>query len=203
MTSQAFDLSSYDQVEVEFFFYSYSMENNEDFWLRYYNGSSWTTVATWARGTDFNNNTFYTSTVILSADDYTLASNAQFRFQCDASSNQDHIYIDAVTIRASTFSAYASGNYLITMNSMQSDIGFTFEEDFLIYPNPVSGDNLQIVFADDIEVDIRIYSITGQVLYNGKGIHSKEIDVSEFIPGMYFIEVNDGEEAMTQKFIKK
>ena len=62
MTSETFNLTSYDQVEVEFYFYSYSMENGEDFWLRYYNGSSWSTVASWARGTNFNNNTFYTAT---------------------------------------------------------------------------------------------------------------------------------------------
>ncbi|MFK7925203.1 MAG: hypothetical protein AB8H47_24830 [Bacteroidia bacterium] len=39
------------------------MENNEDFWLGYNDGSGWQTVATWARGADFNNNTFYSTTV--------------------------------------------------------------------------------------------------------------------------------------------
>ena len=41
------------------------MENGEDFWLRYYNGSSWSTVATWARGTSFQNGNFYVATVTL------------------------------------------------------------------------------------------------------------------------------------------
>ena len=59
MTSQAFNLTSYDSVEVKFYFYSYSMENGEDFWLRFYNGSSWSTVGVWARGTSFENNNYY------------------------------------------------------------------------------------------------------------------------------------------------
>ena len=70
------------------------MESGEDFWLRFYNGSSWTTVGSWARGTSFENNNFYSATVTLDSSSYNFATNSQFRFQCDASANADHIYID-------------------------------------------------------------------------------------------------------------
>ena len=96
-TSPAYDLSQYSSAEIEFYFYPNSMENGEDFWVRFNNGSGWTTVASYASGTSFNNNSFYVATVTIPAS--SLSSNSQFRVQCDASSNADRIYIDLVTIR--------------------------------------------------------------------------------------------------------
>ncbi|MDQ1351630.1 MAG: hypothetical protein QG657_1935, partial [Acidobacteriota bacterium] len=40
----------YTQIKVEFWFKTNSMETNEDFWVQYYNGSTWTTVATYKSG---------------------------------------------------------------------------------------------------------------------------------------------------------
>jgi hypothetical protein len=176
------------------------MENNEDFWLRYYNGSTWTTVASWARGSQFENNTFYTSTITLTSTQYTMASNAQFRFQCDASGNQDHIYIDAVTITASGPGVNSNGNQLIALSPMESGSDFDFEDDFIVYPNPVNGNIIKILLPVNSLVDVSIYSIDGQLLFIGKNVN--EIDVSQFTPGMYLIEVNDGDEVMTKKFIR-
>lgn len=96
MTSPSYDLSGLAAVEVSFYFYPNSMENGEDFWLRYNDGSGWQTVATYARGTDFQNNTFYTATVTLDGGSYNLSDNGRFRFQCDASGNADQVYLDEV-----------------------------------------------------------------------------------------------------------
>ena len=73
------------------------VENGEDFWLRYYDGSSWQTVASFVSGSSFQNNTFYTATVPILSSQYNMASNARFRFQCDASGNADRVYIDQVS----------------------------------------------------------------------------------------------------------
>jgi len=67
MTSATYDVSSYSSLEIEFYFYPNSMENGEDFFVRYYDGNSWNTVATYASGTSFNNNSFYSATVTVSA----------------------------------------------------------------------------------------------------------------------------------------
>ncbi len=91
------NVSAYVDLEVDFYFYAYSMERNEDFWLQYYNGSSWQTVASWARGVDFNNKTFYHVTVPIPATSYTYPTNAKLRFLCDASGNADDVYIDQIT----------------------------------------------------------------------------------------------------------
>jgi Metallo-peptidase family M12/Secretion system C-terminal sorting domain len=96
MTSSSFNLSTYDSVTVEFKFITGSFESNEDFWLRYYNGSTWTTIKTFKLNTDFLNNQIYTKKIKLNGP---LAQNAQFRFQSDASDDSDVVYIDAVIIK--------------------------------------------------------------------------------------------------------
>ena len=72
MTSPTFNLSSFNEVEFDFFFYSFSMENGEDFWLQYNDGSGFVTIASWARGTDFNNNAFGNYTVTLNTSQYKM-----------------------------------------------------------------------------------------------------------------------------------
>ncbi|PNQ74723.1 hypothetical protein C1T31_00855 [Hanstruepera neustonica] len=98
MTSQTFDLSSYDEVTISFYYYASGMENGKDFWLRYYNGSSWSTLATYTSGVDFSNNSFYSASFTLDASQYNLPANAQFRIQCDAQRKNDQVYIDQVII---------------------------------------------------------------------------------------------------------
>ena len=199
MTSSAFDLTSYDQVEVEFYFYANSMETGEDFWLRYYNGSSYSTVASYASGTNFNNNTFYTATVTLNASDVNFASNARFRFQCDASANADQVYIDQVTIRGINGSGRADS--IRELGVFRPENSFDSEEDFVIYPNPVKGNTLFVKLSNNENATYRILNMLGQTMMKGDSV--KEINVSSLKSGMYFLEVNDGEETMTKKFIKQ
>ncbi len=201
MTSPTFNLTGYNQVEVEFYFYAYSMENGEDFWLRFYNGSSWATVATYARGTNFNNNTFYTATVTLDANQYNFASNSQFRFQCDASANADHIYIDQVTITGIGDGTRTTENSIRPLRTLSEET-LDSEYDFLMYPNPVKGSTLYIkTFNENSAVSYKVINMLGQIVSSGKT--SSEINVSELKSGMYFLEVNDGEDVMTRKFIKE
>ena len=210
MTSPTYDLTSYDSVEVSFHFYSYSMENNEDFWLRYYDGNSWQTVETWARGTDFQNNNFYSVTVTLNSSNYNFVNNAQFRFQNDASGNADHIYIDQVIISGITNGGAARGIVATTstidfVSSLNTDEFNSFEEDFKMYPNPVSNNgilNIQLANEDAENVTYRIVSVVGQVISSGNLIN-KQIRVNDLKSGIYILEINDGEEIMTRKFVKK
>jgi len=210
MTSSSYDLTPYDAVEVSFNFYSYSMENREDFWLRYYNGSSWTTVDTWARGTDFSNNNFYSIVVTLDATNYNFVNNAQFRFQADASGNGDHIYIDQVIISGITGSPAArsiapiSDSIVSHLYYLNTDDFDAFEEDFKMYPNPVTANVLNIQLANDEaeNVEYRIFNMLGQVVAKGQ-LNQTQIQVNNLESGMYLLEINDGEDIMQRKFIKK
>ena len=205
MTSSAFNLTSYNSVEVTFYFYSYSMENNEDFWLRFYNGSSWATVGSWARGTSFENNNYYSATVTLNSTDVNFASNSAFRFQNDASGNNDHIYIDQVTIKGiignggnSTNSINAVGNsYNTTTSTSNSAFG-----DKMLYPNPaVDILNVNPNFGT-LKSTYRITNLLGQVITSGT-IKNNSINIISLKKGIYLIELTDEEETLIQKFIKQ
>jgi hypothetical protein len=94
------DVSSKTQIRIEFWYYARDMETGEDFWVQYYDGSNWQTVATYAAGTDFNNGSFYQVNDILLDKDapYAFPTNMKIRFMCDASDNKDYIYIDEVVV---------------------------------------------------------------------------------------------------------
>ncbi len=202
MTSQNFNLTAYNQVEIKFYFYAYSMENGEDFWVRYYNGSSWSTVAAYASGSDFNNNTFYSATVTLNSSDVNFASNAQFRIQCDASANADHVYIDQVTIKGITGGSSSRGNNdsIVPLGELNTNDGIDLEENFLLYPNPVKGPILNIRRLDNKPIPYTIVNVVGQVVKKGQA--TNKVNVSNLEAGMYFLKMEDGEETITKKFIK-
>ncbi|WP_461587329.1 immunoglobulin-like domain-containing protein [Winogradskyella sp.] len=203
MTLSNVDITSFTEVEVDFYFYVLSMENNEDFWLRYFNGSSWTTVQTWVSGNGISNNNFYNATVTLTAAEYNFVSNAGFRFQCDASGNNDQIFIDQVTITGKTSSGARVAtpeDSLVNVGSLNESIN-DIEDDFRILPNPVSGSFLTVELLEQEEFNYRIVTMLGRTILEGKS--EGKINVSELPSGLYFIEINDGEDVSTQKFIKK
>lgn len=205
MTSPSFDISNYSQIDVTFYFYPNSMETNEDFWLRYYDGSSWTTVATWARGTNFNNNAFYTSTVTLDNGTYNFPSNAQIRFQCDASGNGDRVYIDQVTVTASNASSFMAPTGPKQNTEQLTGILNTFDPDdyrITFYPNPAR-DVVQIEVNANPDL-MRIMSISGQLVLELHEPSSMEtLDVSELPSGTYVVDMLIEDEWIHEKFVKQ
>jgi len=207
MTSDAFDLSQYSSVDVEFYFYPRGMENGEDFWLRVNNGSGWTTVASYAAGSSFNNNGFYTATVTFPAT--SLSANTQFRFQCDASVNNDQIYIDLVTITGSCSAMLESNEITSTITELEApkqlpgiqQVAQEKVHDINIYPNPTRG-QLQIAAPEMIE-SVMIFGANGaQLATYGKVDDNASIDVSSLQPGLYFISIKTATGVVNKKFIK-
>jgi len=93
--------SGYTSIKVDFWFYAREMENWEDFWVRYYDGSDWYKVADYDCGDEFENGQFYHENVWINESSYTFPTNMRIRFQCDASSDYDDIYIDQVYVNVS------------------------------------------------------------------------------------------------------
>ena len=94
----------YVSIKVEFWFYSDSLEywDYDDFRVRYYDGSSWNTVADYDVGDEFENDQFYHEIVWINETDYNFPTNMKIQFLCDASSDYDDIYIDEVYVKATT-----------------------------------------------------------------------------------------------------
>ena len=76
------------------------METGEDFWLWYFDGTTWQKVGIWVCGTDFSNGTFYPVTLYVNEAQYTFPTNMQFVFECSASDNTDDVYIDEIKVSA-------------------------------------------------------------------------------------------------------
>ncbi len=200
MTSQSFDLRAYDQVEFKLYFYANSMENGEDFWIRYYNGSSWSTVATYASGTNFNNGSFYSATITLNSSDVNFASNSQFRVQCDASANADQVYIDQVTIKG--INGARAINTRSAIETLRSGPVSVDKGDFLVSPTVTKG-NLTINMSSyNLNTSYRILNLFGQTVKAG-AIKDGRLNVSELKSGVYLLEVSDEEEKIIQKFVKQ
>jgi len=206
MTSPTYDLSGLGSVEVSFYFYPHSMENGEDFWLRYNDGSGWQTVATYARGTDFNNGTFYTATVTLSASNFNLTNGARFRFQCDASANGDQVYMDQIVITGlNTSGAFASEGAEVTINEVATRTQYGGPElgdmEFQFSPNPAT-DFVRITAEEAIE-QVKVFSVDGKLLLHRslEGLEQTTLDVSSLPTGVYLLSVQTEEEVSTERVV--
>jgi carboxypeptidase T len=88
----------YIQIKVEFWFTTLKIEPGEDFWVQYYDGSTWHTIATYVCGTDFNNGEFYNKTLNIDEANYAFPADMKIRFMCDTSDNRDDVYIDEIRV---------------------------------------------------------------------------------------------------------
>lgn len=70
-----------------------------------------------------------------------------------------------------------------------------------IYPNPVE-DVLNVSFAKSSSSSFRILNLVGQEVKKGN-ITQDAINVSNLENGMYIFEVNNGDQTITKKFVKK
>lgn len=73
--------------------------------------------------------------------------------------------------------------------------------DFKMYPNPVES-TLNVAMFDNRSVSFKIYNLMGQSLKTGK-LDQQQVNVSDLPSGLYVLEVNDGQKAITRKFAKK
>lgn len=192
----------YVQIDVEFEFYAVSMESGEDFWVQYYNGTTWYTVASYARGTNFNNSTFYSVNVSILESAYTFPTNMKIRFMCDASDNNDDIYIDNVRITATTQAS--PNNYIIPMAAPQMEaVGNTEESPVKIYPNPASTE-LNISLENNEPAELFIYDVQGHVVYHEILMQEPlKLSLENYSTGIYMVFVITKEDTYNTRFIKK
>jgi hypothetical protein len=188
LTSDAFDLSSLEELTVDFSYYPYSMENGEDFWLQVDNGSGFQTVQTWASGTDFNNNTLYNESVTITATGG-FGTSVRVRFRCDASGNSDYVHLDNIVLGGcQTNGARINlGNTRenLTAEAVEAD---DFAEDvaYKVFPNPARENfNVQI---DEEGYTARLTSVTGQTLMERQlAVGTNRFSTDKLAAGMYLL----------------
>ncbi|MEZ5063997.1 MAG: PKD domain-containing protein [bacterium] len=210
-TTTGRNVSSYQTMEVEFYFVAISMENGEDFWVQYYNGSAWQTVASYAAGTSFSNNTWYVATVTIPRSSYNFPTNAKIRFMCDASNNSDDVYIDQITWRGSTSSTIPVDR--LTPVSMEiARSGFSAETGELSLaqnrPNPFGGSTtIEFALPNASHVNLAVYDVTGRRVLTlvdetrSAGTHRVDVQGHSLTPGVYFYRLVTEEGTAQRKMI--
>ncbi|MCF8366815.1 MAG: PKD domain-containing protein, partial [Bacteroidales bacterium] len=192
----------YVQIDVEFEYQPVDMDNSsEDFWVQYFDGIAWNTVATYVTGVDFQNGFVYNSKVSILESQYNFPTGMKIRFMCDASANTDDVYIDMIKISASKNlipDVLAKGNYDETGTT---GIGDLSGDGFKVYPNPAN----QVIHVETENGNgvISVYTMHGELMQRIPMTSPKHtIDISTFENGMYILHVVTGGEVSTHKFIK-
>lgn len=198
-TSPALDLSGNSQVSIEFHTYANSMETGEDFFVEFFNGSSYQVIGNYASGTDFSNGVFFDDVIVLDAGSYNFTTNNRIRIRCDASANNDQIWFDQVIITGDNVS---NAPLTIQNRTVLEDFNSRAADNFRIYPNPASS-RLMLEVLDGTYDEIMIISTNGTIVKSiSSGQRQVQIDVSEFASGMYFVRLVSNGLATTKRFIK-
>ncbi len=196
------NVSGYSDLRVTFWFKAVSMETGEDFWVQYYDGGAWRTVATYVAGTGFSNNIFYQKTVSIPRASYAYPTAAKLRFMCDASDNNDDIYIDEIV-----FEGYTAAAKIVAEDLAEADKALS--SSFALapnHPNPFNPSTMiEFTLPAASPVVIRIYDLKGRVVETlaaaqyGPGTHSLRWDADRFASGTYFCRIDAGEYVAVRK----
>jgi hypothetical protein len=96
------DVTSYDQLRINYAFQLQKMESGEGFELQYFDGTSYVTLKSYAAGSGYSNNTLYEDSVTVDSTAETFPVDAKIRFYCTGTGNRDDAYIDAIRISGYT-----------------------------------------------------------------------------------------------------
>jgi len=200
VTTRDLPLSGYSEVIVDFWYKAVGMEADEDFWLQISTdgGSNYTTVNTWVSGVDFANDNFYSDTVTISG--YTLTSQTRIRFRCDASDDDDDVYLDEIRVSAEIKESTA-----IDRTNGGKPKRFALHQN---YPNPFNpATTIEYTIPKRSFVSIKVYDLLGRevsTLVNEnkpQGTYSSEFNGMNLSSGCYYYRIQTGDFIETKKFV--
>ncbi|HET8735533.1 MAG TPA: T9SS type A sorting domain-containing protein [Pricia sp.] len=74
--------------------------------------------------------------------------------------------------------------------------------DVRLYPNPAFGGVVHVVTQSNSDKRITIYDVFGKVVLKDK-ISGQTLDITRLAPGVYVLQVNEGQKTMTRKLVVK
>ncbi|MDH7445521.1 GEVED domain-containing protein [Aquimarina sp. 2201CG14-23] len=202
--SPTLDLTGNTQVSIEFHTFANAMENGEDYFVEFFNGSTYQVIGQYVTGTDFNNGSFFTDTIVLDAGTYNFNANNRFRIRCDASVNNDQVYFDQIIITGDNARATTTPDSPETIDDSAAVVSFTrtADKNIVLYPSPANS-ILNIEIQDGEYDEIIMISTSGAIVktINPK-VDSLSVDVSQFASGIYFARFTTPEGlAITKRFM--
>lgn len=205
ITTNNVDMSSYSSIEFSFSFITNNFDSNSDAFLLEVStdgGSSFTQIEEWNLNDEFVNNQRYDELVDISG--VAFSSTTQFRIRCDASNNNDQLYIDDINIDG----CGAGGARLLSGQVLLADEELPIQNQFLleVYPNPAYDYvNIQYETDHDDQLYLSIVDLSGKEAYYSEyyvnsGQNLIELDISRLIDGLYIIQIADSK---GKKMIRK
>ncbi len=200
--------ASYDEITVDFSYYTVSYEAGEDFWLQKSTngGASYTTVGDFNAGTQFSNGVHNNATVVVPGP---FTSTTRLRFRGDASADDDQVYIDDVVITG-CFQNFTNpgeeretpANRVVTEELNNAGItALSFG------PNPAS-DQLMIRFEADSNTEMSVWmtDITGKLMIQNnisviKGDNNTILPLEKINNGVYILYLKAGDSIITEKIV--
>jgi hypothetical protein len=121
---------------------------------------------------------------------------------CDASDNNDDIYVDNVRITATTQAS--PNNYIIPLAAPQMEAdGNTEESPVRIFPNPASTE-LNISVENNEPAELFIYDMQGHVVHHEILMQEPlQLSLEKYSTGIYMVFVITKEDTYNTRFIKK
>ncbi|WP_299435062.1 T9SS type A sorting domain-containing protein [uncultured Aquimarina sp.] len=84
----------------------------------------------------------------------------------------------------------------------QSTFDRNNEKEFQVFPNPVSGNTLNITSKSGKSITCRVFNVLGKtVLF--KVITTKELDISSLPTGVYVLRIKSGEHQTVRKLLRQ
>lgn len=214
-TTTARNVSGYQTQQIIFFFRAQSMETGENFFVEYFNGTSYQIVANYVAGTSFVNGSFYTATITLNNGTYVFPTTARIRFRCDASNDADDVYVDEITWRATTTPGASSESapVLAADRNDRRPIEPTGQSTWFDgleqnYPNPFNPrTTIAFSLTEESDVTIDIFDAAGRLVATllneskGVGRHTVDFDASSLSSGIYFYRLRAGDFVQQRKMV--
>jgi hypothetical protein len=158
-------------------------------------------VASYVSGNHFTNGPFYAANVSILESNYVFPTGMKIRFMCDASDNNDDVYVDNVIISASLQAS--PNNYIIPLTAPEQADEVEATDELAVYPNPAS-DLLHVSLANEQEADLFVYDVNGKVVHKASITGGQaEIDLARFSNGVYVVYVITKKGTLTQNFVKR
>ncbi|WP_378179277.1 T9SS type A sorting domain-containing protein [Aquimarina sp. SS2-1] len=77
------------------------------------------------------------------------------------------------------------------------------EEEIQVFPNPVSGNVLNITSKSGKSMTCRVFSVLGKTVLFKVITTQEQLDISALPPGVYVLRIKVGEKVFTKKLIRK
>ncbi len=202
MYTNALNLSTAQELRVNFNYGANSMEPGEEFALNISTdgGNNFSTIQSWKSGVDFNS--FQLNTSATATYTGTLNNNVVLEFRNLANQSNDHIFIDDVEIEVCE-------NNQNRRRPTVAATAFTEERKWGLAPNPTRA-QLQVSFpspVEDREVKVSIIDNQGQVVQRQEwsiaaGQEQELLMVDRLAPGLYWLRVQGVDGFwLTRKFV--